>query len=192
MNAAAIVMRRMPEPSPRFLARMAGVFWLLTILAGTLALFPGFAGAANLIATGCYLAAIVFVYELLKPVHRDLSLVAALFGVMGCAIGTFGGFLHLGRVGQSVQFAYFGLHCFLVGCLILRSTFMPRAVGGLMLFAGLGWMTFSLLNLLSSPLARYLMAPGILGEASLSLWLLVMGVNVERWHESARKKRGAP
>ena len=56
-----------------------------------------------------------------------------------------------------------------------------------MVFGGVGWLTLSFTNLLSPPLARYLvpyiMAPGMLGEASLTLWLLVMGVNVQRWKE---------
>ena len=51
-------------------------------------------------------------------------------------------------------------------------------------FAGLGWLTF-----LSPPLANYLspynLAPGLLGEGSLTLWLLVIGVNVQRWKEQA-------
>ena len=48
-------------------------------------------------------------------------------------------------------------------------------------------LTYSFANLLSPPLARYLtpyiMAPGMLGEASLTLWLLVFGVNAKRWNE---------
>jgi len=53
-----------------------------------------------------------------------------------------------------------------------------------MAFAGLGWVTF-----LSAPLANHLspynLASGILGEGLVMLWLLVMGVNVERWKEQA-------
>jgi len=58
-----------------------------------------------------------------------------------------------------------------------------------MVFGGLGWLTFSLSTLLSPPLASslspYLMIPGILGEATLTFWLLAKGVNVQRWNEQA-------
>jgi len=51
--------------------------------------------------------------------------------------------------------------------------------------AGLGWLT-----LLSPPLGTslytYIQVVGILGEGSLMLWLLVMGVNNQRWIERAR------
>jgi hypothetical protein len=61
-------------------------------------------------------------------------------------------------------------------------------VGALMAFAGLGWLTF-----LSPPLANYLslytLAPGVLGEPSLTLWLLAIGVNVQRWKEQASATR---
>jgi hypothetical protein len=53
-----------------------------------------------------------------------------------------------------------------------------------MVFAGLSWLTF-----LSPPLANllhpYNLAPGILGEGSLTLWLLVIGVNVQQWKKQA-------
>jgi hypothetical protein len=53
-----------------------------------------------------------------------------------------------------------------------------------MAFAGSGWLTF-----LSPPLANYLspyiLVLGFLAELSLMLWLLVMGVNVQRWKEQA-------
>jgi len=57
-----------------------------------------------------------------------------------------------------------------------------------MVFAGLGWLTF-----LSPPLVRalypYIIVPGFLGETSLTLWLLVAGVNVERWQEEFHRSR---
>ena len=234
---------RITGASPRVKARIAGFFWLMTFLTGGVAMFVGgrlvvsgdaAATAANilahesslrlgltsnLLATACYITATLFVYALLKPVNRNVSLLAAFFSLTGCAIGAFsflfflaplvvlGGAqylsvftveqlralafvsLRLYEQASTIAFAFFGLHCFLVGCLILGSTFLPRIVGVLMVCAGLGWLTFSSANLLSPPLATYLtpyiMAPGILGEGALTLWLLVMGVNVQRWNEQA-------
>jgi hypothetical protein len=47
-----------------------------------------------------------------------------------------------------------------------------------------GWVTY-----LSPPLANHLspynLALGILGQESVMLWLLVMGVNEQRWKEQA-------
>ncbi|PYS21646.1 MAG: hypothetical protein DMG11_27675 [Acidobacteria bacterium] len=57
-----------------------------------------------------------------------------------------------------------------------------------MAFGGLGWLTF-LLPQLANYLFPYNLAPGILGEGSLTLWLLVIGVNVPRWEEQASLER---
>jgi len=72
----------------------------------------------------------------------------------------------------------------LIGCLILRSTFLPRFLGVLMALAGLGWMLF-LSPPLANNLARYILPLGFVAEFLLMLWLLVKGVNVERWQEQA-------
>jgi hypothetical protein len=53
-----------------------------------------------------------------------------------------------------------------------------------MVFAGLGWLTY-LSQPLATTLSPWILAPGILGEGALTLWLLVMGVNAERWKEQA-------
>jgi hypothetical protein len=49
-----------------------------------------------------------------------------------------------------------------------------------MVFAGLGWLTY-----LSTPLAIYLspynLGFGVLGEALVMLWLLVIGLNAQKW-----------
>ena len=99
--------------------------------------------------------------------------------------------LKLNSQALSIGIVYFGFYCLLIGYLIFRSTFLPRILGALMAFGGLGWLTF-----LSPPLAKYLspynMVPGILGEGSLTLWLLVFGVNAQRWREQAREAGGVP
>ncbi len=188
MNTAART-EAIAGASPLFIARLAGVFWLMTALTGTIALLADgpLGSAANLAATACYVAATLFIYEVLKPVDRNLSLLAAVSSLLGCAIGVLASF-SLVRAG-STPTLYFGLHCFLVGYLILRSTFLPRFVGGLMALAGMGWLSMGLSRLLALPFARamspYLMAIGITGEVTLTLWLLVAGVSVERWKEQA-------
>jgi hypothetical protein len=72
----------------------------------------------------------------------------------------------------------------LIGYLIFRSALLPRILGGLTACVGFGWLTF-----LSPPLAQYLspynVALGILGQGSVMLWLLMMGVNEQRWKEQA-------
>jgi hypothetical protein len=61
---------------------------------------------------------------------------------------------------------------------------MPRILGLLEALAGLCWLTF-----LWPPLGHYLspynQIVAALGELSLMLWLLVMGVNAQLWKEQA-------
>jgi hypothetical protein len=170
--------------------------------------------ATGLIATACYVTVTALFYGLFKPVNRTLSLLAAFFSLVGCAILAFASLfriaplvvlgssqylsvfnveqlralasLFLELYGQVVNicFVFFGVYCLLIGHLIFRSVFLPRILGVLMTFAGLGWLTF-----LAPPLANYLrpyiLVLGVLAELALMLWLLVMGVNVQRWKEQA-------
>jgi hypothetical protein len=175
---------RIAEASPRFKARIAGVFYLLTFLTGGVALFVrgrlGF--AAGLIAGACYIAVTLLFYYMFKPVNRSLSLLAAFVSLVGCTIGPLGLFVH--AASRISPLVFFGFYCLLIGYLIFRSTFLPQTLGVLMAIAGLGWLTF-----VSRPLANYLSpyiyAPGLLGEGALTVWLLVFGVNDQRWKEQA-------
>jgi hypothetical protein len=227
------------DAPPRPMARAAGAFWLLTFLAGLFAMISfqsvvvgGNAAAtaanivsreafyragiaANVIATIAYLVATILVYYLLAPANRRVSLLAAFFSLIGCALsalsfvfqlgplvvlrGTtyieaFGIeerqalgrlLLQMGERASNVGFVFFGLHCLLIGWLILQSRFMHRAVGALMAFGGCGWLIYGLTNLLSPSIAGavapFILFPGMIGEASLIGWLLVRGVDAERW-----------
>jgi hypothetical protein len=170
--------------SPRLQARIVGFFWLVTFVAGVVALVSADARfAADLIATASYLVVTLLLYGLLKPVNRTLALLGVLVSLMGLSIGVLNRF-------ELMPFAisplvFFGFHCLLTGYLILRSTFLPRILGALLAFGGLGWLTFGFPSV-AKQLAPYNLAPGMLAEGVLTLWLLVMGVNAERWKEQAR------
>jgi hypothetical protein len=78
----------------------------------------------------------------------------------------------------NVAIVFNGFYCLLIGYLIFRSTFLPRILGALMTFAGLGWLTY-----VSTQLANYLspynVASGLVGEGLVMLWLLVIGLNAQ-------------
>lgn len=240
--STAVIVDRITEASPRFKARMAGIFYVLTSLTAVFGevfvlgkiVVHGYAAttannilahqsffrlgfAAELVSVALSIVLTALFYDLFRSVNRSLSLLAAFFHLVGLAVMAFGSLLQLAplvvlgggrylivfRVEQLQSLAYmflqlsaqafdafivfFGFYCVLIGYLIFRSTFLPRIVGVLMVFAGLGYLT-----LLSKPLADYLspynLAPAALGETSLMLWLIVMGLNVPKWEERPGEK----
>ncbi len=170
--------------------------------------------AVYLIEMACQIAMTALFYDLLKPAGRSLSLLAAFLGFAGCVIKTFsrlffiaplfilGGahylsvfsaeqlqalallFFKVNDHGAAIALVFFGFYALLTGYLIVRSTFLPRILGVLSILGGLGWMSF-LYQPLGYRLFPYISALGILGAASLILWLLVFGVNEQRWQEQA-------
>jgi len=181
---------RIAEARPRLLARIAGSFYWVTFLTGGVALFVrGRLGmAAGLIAGASYIAVTVLFYFLFKPVSRGLSLLAAVISLAGCAVGALSPFHLVPAYINSLVF--FGFYCLLIGYLIFRSTFLPRILSALMVFAGLGWLTF-LWPPLANHLSPYVFIPGMLGEGALTVWLLAKGVNAQRWTEQAGAAGGA-
>jgi hypothetical protein len=68
----------------RFQARLAGVFYLLTIAVGVFAAFvPSrpLSDAGNLIGTAFYIVVTALLYLILKPVNPALSLIAGLISL---------------------------------------------------------------------------------------------------------------
>ena len=102
---------RTVETSPRLWARIAGAFYLLTIIMGVFAevfvrgavvvrddapatatnilaheLLYRSGLAADLIMLACYIAVTLLFYVLFKPVSRNISLLAAFFSLVGIAV----------------------------------------------------------------------------------------------------------
>jgi hypothetical protein len=173
--------------SPR--ARLTGAVYLIYFLTAILAqillsrklVMAG--NAANLIAYAFYIALTLLLYLLFRPVSRSISLVAAVFSLAGCAIGVLDVFHRAPAQVNALWF--FGPYCLLLGYLIFRSTFLPRLIGVVMALAGLGWMGY-LWPPVQQHLGVVIEGLGVVAEASLMLWLLVMGVDEERWVERKR------
>lgn len=91
--------------------------------------------------------------------------------------------------GFNVGLIFFGWFCVVAGYLIFMSGYLPRALGVLLQIAGLSYLVNSFALVLAPDFSRWLgyslMAPVLVGEASLCLWLLVKSVNVERWETRA-------
>jgi Domain of unknown function (DUF4386) len=88
--------------------------------------------------------------------------------------------------GFGVSLIFFGCWCLISGFLIFRSGYLPKAVGVLMQMAGLSYLTNSFALLVAPNVANRIfpaiLAPAFVGEASLCLWLIAKGVNVEQWN----------
>jgi len=118
--STAVMMERIADASPRLKAKIAGVFYLLTILARVIAnafvrnrlvvsddaaatathimahqpLFQ-LSFAADIIAFASYIALMALLYELFKPVNRSLPLVTAFFSLVACVVQAISGLFHL-------------------------------------------------------------------------------------------------
>ena len=229
--STAVMMERIAEVSPRCRARIAGVFYVITILARVIAeafvrnrlvvsddaaatatnimahesLFRlGF--VADIIAFASYIVLTALLYELLKPVNRSLSLVAASFSIVACVIQAISSLFHLAPMvllgGASylsmftveqlqalallflrlraaayhnIGLVFLGLYCLLVGILILRSTFLPRILGVLMVLAGLSYVLFLSPSLGRSLQPYILVFPAVCPHGGRRQGFLIMG-----------------
>jgi len=152
-------------------------------------------------------------YVVFKPVHRNFSLFAAWLRLVNSAIfaiALFNLFNVLRLVNNSEAFAglgadqlnaqillalnsfdtgwliglvFFGVHLLFLGYLIIKSGFIPKAIGALLLFAGVGYLVDSTANVMLANYQNYadifslvVIVPGVIGELALTLWLLVKGV----------------
>jgi hypothetical protein len=184
----------------------------------------GFSG--ELLQLACDVAVAVLLYALLRPVDRNIALLAA-FMRLACAVilataslshfaalHLLGGSEYLKTFqpeqlhslallamklqgdGYAISLVFFGFACAALGYLIFRSGYLPRTIGVLMAVAGACYLINSFAHFLYPEAGAALFNAGILlpcfvAELSLTLWLLVKGVNVAKWEDRVSQEAAA-
>jgi hypothetical protein len=234
--------------SPRALARIGGVLYLIIIAVGlfdeayvrdriivagdaaataanirSLEALWRFGIAAEFLLLICGICLTLIFFVLLRPVSRELALLAIFFNLVSLGVEAsvqiylLGALFPLGKAeylkafapeqlnalaslsikshsyGFGVDLIFFGCVCLLLGYLIFKSGYLPKTIGVLMQIAGLSYLTNSFAMILAPSFANQLfpaiLIPAFVGEASLCLWLLVKGVNLEKWNARASALR---
>jgi hypothetical protein len=88
-----------------------------------------------------------------------------------------------------VYTVFFGFDILCLAYLVLRSGFLPRVIGVLLAVDGAAYLLYSFSDVLAPGFATHLVPwvqlPAPIAEGGLSLWLLVSGVNMQRWNLAA-------
>jgi hypothetical protein len=86
-------------------------------------------------------------------------------------------------LGFTVTLIFFGVHLLLLGTLIARSGYMPRAIGGLASLAGLAYVGDGFGTILlgsygehAGAVSAVVVLTALVGEGALMLWLMIWGV----------------
>jgi hypothetical protein len=230
------------EYSPQRYARTGGALYLAIIVLGAFAegfvanklLVPGDAAATaynilassglwrlsvagNLIVVLCAVPLLWIEYLLLRPVSKQLVLLAVFFNLASLAVEAISKvFLlvvlpTLGRadylrafepqqlqilanlalrshdIAFNISIILFGFTCLINGYLIFKSGYLPKFVGILMEAAGLSYLVACFAALFAPAFADLItpaiLLPPFIGESSFCLWLLLKGVNIQKWKE---------
>jgi hypothetical protein len=169
---------------------------------------------AFLVEMAAQVGATTLFYVLLRPVDRTAALLSLAFGFVGATIKTLaraffyspllvlGGasYLTVFDPGQlqalslllvkinnhtaNMSLVFLGISTFFQGYLITKSTFLPRFLGIIAMVSGLSWLTYAY-PALGSALFYYLIILAMVGLLLTNGWLLVRGVDEQRWREQA-------
>jgi len=81
---------------------------------------------------------------------------------------------------------FYGAASITTGWLILRSGFLPRVLGALLIAGGLGFVITNVFAVLAPGLMTpLLLLPTMLALLALSVWLLVKDVDEKSWERAA-------
>jgi hypothetical protein len=219
--SAALMTERITETSPRVYARIGGVLYLIIIVIGfcsqffvrdKLVVFGDVTATANnlkaseslwrfsiageLILLVCSVSLTLILYVLLRPVNKNLALLAVFFNIVEFPIEAVSKLflfaalflsgnadylkafephqlhalvnisLKLHDYGFGIDLVFFGFACLVYGYLLFRSGYFPKTLGILMAIAALSYLTNSF---------TLILAPAYAGRIFLILVLALIG-----------------
>ncbi len=94
-------------------------------------------------------------------------------------------FHDLHRYGLTIAEVFWGLWLFPMGYLVFKSGFLPRVLGALLMIGCFGYLAVSLAAILLPDYSLAFLRLAAIGEVLFPLWLVIKGVNVERWRNYA-------
>jgi len=177
------MMTTMKRMAPSTMARLAGALYMVSLaiaITGESVLHGKLAIAAESFQILGMVCVTLLLWRIFMPVNRTLSGIAAACNIVGLAVET----SHFTPNGVPAGLVIHGFFCILIAWLMLRSSFLPRFVGALMALGGTMWLTFLSPSLVAH-LTPYNLGCAVAGEVSVFLWLLIKGVNDERWKQQA-------
>jgi hypothetical protein len=167
----------------------------------------------NLFSVVLFLLAAWALYVLLKPVNKDLALLFLLFNVAGFAVWLFSSlslfgslvilngpeaikafqpeqlralavfFFGLYKTGVFIAQVPYGIWLFPLGYLVLKSNFLPKILGMLLIADGICQFIYVCQRLIFPDLAIIAypcMVISFIAEVSLAFWLLIKGVKDQK------------
>ncbi len=189
-NAMNLV-EKFREAAPKTRARLTGAvylaYFLLAIIGAAVDSHSSAGRTLNVVSIAVYALLTVLFYFMFKPVNRWVSLLAALFSFAGCIFSVMQT-LNLTRYAIS-PLIFFGFYCLLLGQLVVRSGFLPKTIGLLLVLAGVGWLLFLLP--FTKPLNGVTEILGVVAEGTFCLWLLIAGVSPRKKNKQPVRKRTA-
>jgi hypothetical protein len=157
----------------------------------------------DLVNLVCFLVLGLVLYGLLRPVDAGAARAMLAFNAVSVAVmtanlvnhlaalqaATAGDaaratlFLDLHAYGYLVAGTFFGLWLLPLGWLLFRSGYAPRALGALVMVGSLGYVADLVIRVLDpaagEALGPVVVLPSALAELSLTLWLLVKGLDIQ-------------
>lgn len=180
------------------LARIGGALYLINIVLGAFAIGfapsnPGLfrvAIAAHVVVGLTNVPLALVFYELFRVVSRRLAALVVFFTLVATSAEMAFVAVQLANrsvstAGYDVSSVFFAFYGVTIGWLVIRSQFLPSVIGVLLMVGAVCYLVFGFADILapsvSSHLVPWIQLPSLLGELSFTLWLLIAGVNAERW-----------
>jgi len=158
---------------------------------------------------------VLFLYKVLKPAGKNLAMLMVIFILVAVPIAMFnelnqfavllllngaddltaftadqiqalvGLFFDLRHAGIFIAQIFWGLWLFPMGYLVFKSNYIPKVIGIFLIIACFGYLVDSFIFFFNLDFGVTFSEFTFLGEALITFWLLIKGVNVDVWEKRA-------